>query len=164
MSRRPPPPLLDPLTAADRAADAWLAARGVTWRWPRMQGAQPSPSRGEDDVFDLVRVAASRGQVVLDQADLALEAQQTLEALLAAGQIDANWRRIQAATVDDEPALSVAEAAARLGVGISTAQTHMRGLIELEDAGGQTVLDCVPPAADVYAARPRPQGNGEVTP
>lgn len=158
--RRPPPPLLDPLTAADRLADAWLAERGVRWRWPRMQGAQPQQQGATDDDAELVRGAAARarGQVVRDPTTEALEGEQTLLALLAAGQVDAAWHRTQAPPAtcgdasDDAPALPVADAAALAGRSLRTVQTRMRELAEIECAG-QLVLPGVPPAAGVYAAR-----------
>ncbi len=161
MSRRPPPQLLDHLSQADREADAWLAARGVRWRWPRVQGAQPS---GKGEVDDVVRVAASRGQVVRDPTAEAIEAREALTALWAAGRIDASWRRLQAEpatcgdAADDAPALPVASAAGLAGCSLRTVQIAMRRLNDVERAGGQLVLPCVPTAAEVYKARPRDGG------
>lgn len=162
MTRRPPPPLLDPLSAADRAADQWLAAHGVNWRWPRVQGAQSQSSEADDD--DLaVRVVVAHGQPVRDPTVEALEAEQALAALRAARLIDAAWHRTQAPPAtcgdgaDDAPALPVADAAELLGIGVSTVQTHMRSVLDAEHAG-QLTLPCVLPAEDVYAARPRGVG------
>lgn len=165
MSRRPPPDLLDPLSAADRRADAWLAAHGVRWRWPLVQGAQPQPgpSRSEGEV-DEVPPGGVAAAALDSQADLQLEARETLVALRAGGLIDARLRRTDAAappascgdTFDDAPALPVAETAERAGCSRRTVQMAMSELFDLEDAG-QQVLPCVPAVADVYEARPRPR-------
>ena len=152
MSRRPPPPLLDPLTAADRAADAWLSAQGEPpWRWPRVQGAQPGQP-GED-----VKTA---NLALRDPTAGAAEADETLAALCAGGLIDTAGRRTDAAAPpascgdasDDAPALPVAAAAAALRRCLRTVQTKARRRCDVE-AAGQLVLECVPPAAEVYKAR-----------
>lgn len=151
MSRRPPPDLLDPLSAADRMADAWLAERGVRWRWPRMQGAQ----------LDAAAVAvwtSKRPNVQTPEATH--EARETLTALRAGGLIDAGLRRADAAAPpatcgdahDDAPALPVAAAAELAGCSRRTVQVRMQGVAEIE-AAGQLVLPCVPPVAEVYKVR-----------
>ena len=163
MSRRPPPPLLDPLTAADRAADAWLAAQGESpWDWPRMQGAQPRGGAGDDDDghLDVQTAKLALGQPVRDPVREAAEAAQTLAALRAGGLIDAAGRRTDAAAPpascgdasDDAPALPVAAVAAAYGRCLRTVQAKARRRCDVE-AAGQLVLECVPPAAEVYKAR-----------
>ncbi len=129
MSRRPPP-LLDPLTAADRMADAWLTAHGVNWRWPRMQGAQGAEPGGEVAARDLAAAPA----------DELLEAEQALTTMRAAGRIDAAWRVVAPPATcgdssDDAPALPVATAAELAGRSLRTVQTHMLGVVEREGAG-----------------------------
>lgn len=163
MTRRAPPPLLEPLSAADRSADQWLRAHGCAhWRWPRMQGAQPRVHGDEDrEDLDLARSVPARGQVALDQGDLQLEAVQTLQALQAAGRIDAQWRRTVAASIDDEPALPVVEAARRARRSVRSIQVRMQTLHDVEQAG-QMELPCLPGVSEVYRARPA--APPEVTP
>ena len=136
-----------------------------------MQGAQPQQQGAADDDAELVRGAAARarGQVVRDPTTEAAEAAQALTAMLAAGQIDAAWHRVTAApatcgdAVDDAPALPVAAAAALAGRCLRSIQTTMHELTEREADGGQMVLPGVPRAAEVYAARPRADGNVEAS-
>lgn len=162
--RRPPPPLLDPLTAADRAADQWLAEHGVRWRWPRVQGAASLDDGPDDDQARVAaRLAAASGQPVRDPTVEALEAEQALAALRAARLIDAAWHRTQAPPAtcgDDAPALPVADAAERLGCSRRTVQTHMQARHDIEDAG-QMVLPGLPNVSEVYRARPRANANEE---
>jgi len=85
-ARKPPPDLLDHLTAADRAADAWLkSATGKNWRWPKVQGR-------DDDADDADQPQPQQREraehVRLDAPELLLEVEQTLHALAAGGQID----------------------------------------------------------------------------
>ena len=100
-------------------------------------------------------------------ADLLIEAQQTLLAMQAAGLIDDQWHRAVARPAtcgdasDDAEALPVAVAAELAGCSGRTVQVHMQTLHDVERAGGQMVLPCVPAAREVYQARPR---DGEVTP
>ena len=163
--RRPPPDLLDPLTAADRAADAWLRARGEpAWRWPRVQGAQPRGGAEDDERTS----KCPDVQINSASPDLRVEAAQTLAALRAGGMIDAAGRRTAAAappatcgdSADDAPALPAAAAAAALGCCVRTVQTKARRLHDAEREG-QLVLPCVPPVAEVYAARPLVNANSE---
>ncbi len=163
MTRRSPD-LLDPLSAADREADRWLAARGVRWRWPRMQGAQPRGAGVSEAEDGNVQAAKLTDGSPRDPTTEAVEAAQTLVALRAGGLVDAAGRTAAAvppatcgAASDDAPALPVAMAADLAGRSLRTLQTYMQARHGAE-RGGQLVLPCVPAAKDVYHARPRDGG------
>lgn len=145
-----------PFNAAD-ARDVSRVARNDCMRERRRvtsagNARQIGTGEGEVEVAGTSMASAA--------ADLQLEAEQVLAALRTGRLVDDQWHRAVARPAtcgdvsDDAEALPVAVAAELLGFGISTVQTHMREMAEVESAGGQLVLPCVPPVAEVYAARP----------
>lgn len=101
-------------------------------------------------------------------ADQLLEARETILALQAARLVDAEWHRVTArhATCGDASgdaeALPVVDAAELAGCSARAVQVHMQGVADIERAGGQLTLPCVPRVSEVYAARPRASENVEV--
>lgn len=140
-----------------------VLANAATRERRRATGAGNAPPVGGGD--GEIEIAGT--SMACAPADLQLEARETIAVMRAAGLVDAEWHRVTARpgtcgdSSDDAPALPVAATAELAGCSGRTVQVHMQTLHDVERAGGQMVLPCVPAAREVYQARPR---DGEVTP
>ncbi len=128
-ARRPPPQLLERLSAADRAADRWLAARGEpAWRWPRREGRAVGVKEG----------AADRDAAALAE--------------LADALAQARVRGLDLNVLDAPMVTSTAAAAASAHRSMRSVQLSMKKQV-LAEAAGQLALPGLLAAAAVYKTR-----------
>lgn len=135
------PHMLDRLTRADRATDAWLSAHGAAWRWPRYQGGQVDPGRVPDpiDAIDPLTLLMVRAELL-----------QVLESAQENG--------LNPEVLDAPEAVSTAEAAAQAHCTQRSVQGSMKERTRREREG-QMTLPGMPSADEVYAADDEAKGG-----